>query len=103
MVCRPTPTHRAARSHGRNPSSGPAYSRVSSAHGLSFARGTRVDITLDEEQFTGGGAFLFATVLERFLGLYASINSFSILAARTTQRKDVMRVWPPRAGWKTLL
>jgi len=81
----------------------PAYSRVSSAHGLSFARGTRVDITLDEEQFTGGGAFLFATVLERFLGLYASINSFSILAARTTQRKDVMRVWPPRAGWKTLL
>ena len=84
-------------------SSGPAYSRVSSAHGLSFARGTRVDITLDEEQFTGGGAFLFATVLERFLGLYASINSFSILAARTTQRKDVMRVWPPRAGWKTLL
>jgi len=81
----------------------PAYSRVSSAHGLSFARGTRVDVTLDEEQFTGGGAFLFATVLERFLGLYASLNSFSILAARTTQRKDVMRVWPPRAGWKTLL
>jgi type VI secretion system protein ImpG len=81
----------------------PAYSRVSSAHGLSFARGTRVDVTLDEEQFTGGGAFLFATVLERFLGLYASINSFSILAARTTQRKDVMCVWPPRAGWKTLL
>ncbi|HKV51460.1 MAG TPA: type VI secretion system baseplate subunit TssF [Gemmatimonadaceae bacterium] len=81
----------------------PAYSRVSSAHGLSFARGTRVDVTLDEEQFTGGGAFLFATVLERFLGLYASINSFSILAARTGQRKDVMRVWPPRAGWKTLL
>ncbi len=81
----------------------PAYSRVSSAHGLSFARGTRVDVTLDEEQFTGGGAFLFATVLERFLGLYASINSFSILAARTTQRKDVMREWAPRAGWKTLL
>lgn len=81
----------------------PAYSRVSSAHGLSFGRGTRVNITLDEEQFTGGGAFLFATILERFLGLYASINSFSILAARTTQRKDVMRVWPPRAGWKTLL
>lgn len=81
----------------------PAYSRVSSAHGLSFARGTRVEVTLDEEQFTGAGAFLFATVLERFLGLYASINSFSILAARTTQRKDVMRVWAPRAGWKTLL
>jgi type VI secretion system protein ImpG len=84
-------------------SSAPAYSRVSSAHGLSFARGTRVDLVLDEEQFTGGGAYLFAAVLERFLGLYASVNSFSILAARTEQRKDIMRVWPPRAGWKTLL
>ena len=58
---------------------------------------------LDEEQLTGSGAYLFAAVLERFLGLYASVNSFSILAARTQQRKDVMRVWPPRAGWKTLL
>lgn len=84
-------------------SSAPAYSRVSSAHGLSFARGTRVDLLLDEEQFTGGGAYLFAAVLERFLGLYASLNSFSVLAARTEQRKDAMRVWPPRAGARALL
>ncbi|HEU4643833.1 MAG TPA: type VI secretion system baseplate subunit TssF, partial [Gemmatimonadaceae bacterium] len=83
--------------------SAPAYSRVASEHGLTFARGRRVEIELDEEQFAGGSAFLFASVLERFLGLYASINSFSVLAARTRQRKDVLRVWPPRAGWKALL
>jgi type VI secretion system protein ImpG len=70
---------------------------------LSFARGRRVDLELDEEQFTGAGVFLFASVLEHFLGLYASVNSLSVLSVRTSQRKGVIREWPPRAGWKALL
>jgi type VI secretion system protein ImpG len=81
----------------------PCYSRIESEHGLAFARGHRVEIEFDEEHFTGGGVYLFASVLERFLGLYASINSFCILAARTRQRKELLREWPPRAGWKALL
>jgi len=83
--------------------SGPAYARVVSEHGLSFARGRRVELELDEDQFAGGSVYLFASVLERFLALYASLNSFSVLAARTRQRRGVMREWEPRAGWKTLL
>lgn len=83
--------------------SGPAFARVASAQGLSFVRGLRVDLELDEEQFAGSGAYLFASVLEHFLGLYASINSFSLLSARTRQRKGELREWPPRAGWKALL
>jgi type VI secretion system protein ImpG len=83
--------------------SAPAYARVASDHDLSFARGRRVELDLDEEQFTGGGVFLFASVLERFFGLYASVNSFSRLAVRTRQRKRVLREWAPRAGWKALL
>jgi type VI secretion system protein ImpG len=81
----------------------PCYSRLESELGLSFARGHRVEIEFDEERFTGGGVFLFASVLERFLGLYTALNSFSILAARTRQRKETLREWPPRAGWKALL
>ena len=81
----------------------PAFARITTEHGLTFARGRRVEIDLDEEQFTGGGIFLFGTVLERFLGLYASINSFSILSARSAQRKRLVHEWPPRAGWKPLL
>jgi type VI secretion system protein ImpG len=84
-------------------SSGPAYARVMSEHGLSFARGRRVEIELDEDQFAGGGVYLFASVLERFLALYASLNSFTVLAARTRQRRSIMREWEPRAGWKTVL
>jgi type VI secretion system protein ImpG len=83
--------------------SAPAFARIATEHGLSFARGRRVDLELDEEQFTGAGAYLFASVLEHFFGLYASINSFSTLTARSRQRKGGIRAWPPRAGWKPLL
>lgn len=83
--------------------SAPCFSRIENEHGLSFARGHRVEVDFDEEQFAGGGVYLFASLLERFLGLYVSMNSFCILAARTAQRKELLREWPPRAGSKTLL
>jgi type VI secretion system protein ImpG len=79
------------------------FSRVVSEHGVGFARGTRVEIELDEEQFSGGGAYLFASVLEKFLGLYVSMNSFSQLVARSRQRKDLLQEWPPRAGQSVLM
>jgi type VI secretion system protein ImpG len=80
-----------------------AYSRVASEHGLSFARGRRVEVEFDEDQFAGSGVYLLATVLERFLGLYASMNSFCALTAKSRQRHEVIRAWPPRSGWKSLL
>jgi type VI secretion system protein ImpG len=83
--------------------SAPAYARVASEHDLSFARGRRVELDMDEEQFAGGGVYLFASVLDRFFGLYASINSFSRLSVRTRQRKGALREWAPRAGSKALL
>jgi type VI secretion system protein ImpG len=79
------------------------YARLDSSHGITFARGHRVEIEFDEEHFTGGGVYLLASVLEHFLALYCSMNSFSVLAARTRQRKQLLREWPPRAGWKPLL
>lgn len=79
------------------------FARVISENGISFARGTRVDIEFDEDQFVGGGVYLFAAVLEHFFGLYVSLNSFSQLSARTRQRKEVMKEWPPRAGQRILL
>ena len=79
------------------------FARVSSPEGISFARGTRVDLELDEDQFAGAGAYLFAAVREYFLGLYVSLNSFSQLALTTRQRKEPVRVWQPRAGHRILL
>jgi type VI secretion system protein ImpG len=68
-----------------------------------FCRGVEVAIHFNEPNFTGGGLFLFACVLERFLGMYCSINSFSRLVATTTHREGVLRRWSPRAGEKILL
>lgn len=79
------------------------FGRVISEHGIHFVRGTHVTMELDEDQFVGGGVYLFAQVLEYFLGLYVSMNSFSQLEARTQQRKGVLKEWPPRAGHRILL
>ncbi len=83
--------------------SAPSFSRVAAEHGIAFARGRQVDIEFDEEQFPGGGMYLMATVLERFLALYASMNSFTKMSVRSRQRRKVVADWPARAGWRTLL
>ena len=83
--------------------SSPHFALVQSEYGLVPARGTRVEMELDEQQFAGGGVYLFAAVLDRFLAGYASMNSFSQLTVRTNLRKETLRTWPPRAGTKVLL
>jgi type VI secretion system protein ImpG len=79
------------------------FARLISENGITFARGTRVELELDEDMFAGGGVFLFASVIERFLGEYVSLNSFSQLSARSRQRKEVLKEWPPRAGQTILM
>ena len=79
------------------------FSLVSSGPGISLARGTRVQMDLNEELFAGGGVFLFSSVLEHFLGLYASMNSFCQLNVTLQQGKEVLREWPPRAGNSILM
>jgi len=79
------------------------FARVVSNTEISFARGTRVKMLLDEEQFVGNGVYLFASVMEYFLGLYCTLNSFSQLVVSTRQRKETLHEWPPRAGRKVLM
>ncbi|HEX5733787.1 MAG TPA: type VI secretion system baseplate subunit TssF [Blastocatellia bacterium] len=71
--------------------------------GSGFVRGIETTIEFDEQQYVGSGLFLFAAVLERFLGLYSSVNSFSQLAARVKQREGYLKRWPPRAGEQVIL
>jgi type VI secretion system protein ImpG len=71
--------------------------------GAGFVRGIETTITFDEEQYVGSGMFLFACVLERFLGLYSSLNSFNQAVLRTEQREEIVKRFPPRAGEQDLL
>lgn len=83
--------------------SAPGFALADSAYGLVPARGTKVEINFDEQQFTGSGLYLFAAVLDRFFAGYAAMNSFAQLTARSTLRKEPMGKWPPRAGTQALL
>ena len=79
------------------------FARLVSEQGVCFARGLRIDLEIDEDQFAGGGAFLFAAVLERFFGLSASLNSFTQLNVTTPQRKEGLHRWEPRSGRRVLV
>jgi type VI secretion system protein ImpG len=68
-----------------------------------FCRGLDLTVEFDEDKYTGGGVFLFAAVLERFFGLYASMNSATRLTARSQQRQGQIKRWPFRVGDKTLI
>ncbi|MCA9197993.1 MAG: type VI secretion system baseplate subunit TssF [Planctomycetales bacterium] len=77
--------------------------RVSGGAAAGFCRGIEIDLTLNEEKFIGSGIYLFASVLERFFGLYASLNSFTSTVVHSQQRPGRLCKWPPRAGERVLI
>ena len=76
---------------------------VTKRMGQSIGRGIQVTIEFDEDKYVGTGIYLFAGILERFLGQYVSVNSFSQLVAKTIQKKEVFKAWAPRSGNRILL
>jgi type VI secretion system protein ImpG len=66
-----------------------------------FCRGLEITIDFDRENYVGTGVYLFASVLERFLALYGSVNSFTQLVATTNEGE--LKKWAPRAGEQPLL
>lgn len=79
-----------------------AVRQIGERIGTGFVRGLETTLTFDEEQFVGSGLFLFAAVLERFLGLYVSVNSFNQLSIRSEQREEMIKRFPARAGEQEL-
>ena len=77
--------------------------RIGGHIGAGFIRGLETTLTFDEDQFVGGGMFLFACVLERFLALYTTLNSFSQLVIKSDQKEEIVKRFPPRAGEQVLL
>ncbi|HEX5270433.1 MAG TPA: type VI secretion system baseplate subunit TssF, partial [Gemmataceae bacterium] len=82
---------------------GPVVERVAGGPASGFARGVKVALEFDRQRCLGTGVYLFASVLEHFLGLYTSINSFTQLVARVRNEKGELKRWPPRAGTQQLL
>lgn len=60
-----------------------------------FCRGEEITLTVDESLLDLGTAYVLGTVLSRFFGLYAAVNSFTRLIMVSRQRKGVRLAWPP--------
>lgn len=84
-------------------SSRPGTARLRVKGNTAFCRGIDVTVTFDEAYFSGNGIYLAASVLERFFGIYASVNSFARLTARIKGQTGVLKTWPARGGDRILL
>ena len=71
--------------------------------GIAFCRGLNVQLEFDESQYAGSGVFLLGAVLERFVGLYSAVNSYTRLAIRSQQRTGLIKQWPVRIGQQGVL
>ncbi|KAB0680238.1 type VI secretion system baseplate subunit TssF [Aureimonas leprariae] len=80
--------------------SAPATARL---HGGGMVAGTDLTLVFDPAQIDRGAAYLFGSVLDRFFGLYASMNSFTRLTAEFRGRDGIIAAWPARAGARPLL
>jgi type VI secretion system protein ImpG len=66
-------------------------------------RGSRVEIEMKEGNFAGEGEMvLFAGVLQEFLSLYCTMNSFVHLVVRGAQHGEIYE-WNPRVGQLSLV
>lgn len=63
-----------------------------------FIRGQEVRLTIDESSFVGSGLDVFARCIDRFLGLYVSLNSFIQLVVISKRTGEELIRCAPRNG-----
>ncbi len=68
-----------------------------------FVRGVEVRLTIDESSFVGSGLDVFVRCIDRFLGLYVSLNSFIQLVVVSNRTGEELIRCAPRNGDSILL
>lgn len=67
-----------------------------------LVRGTAITLDVLEDHFAGDGdLYLFATVINEFLSLHATLNSFTQVTVQGLQKGEVL-AWPHRIGRQLL-
>ncbi len=84
-------------------SSAPGVSRAPGTRSGAFCRGLDVTLVFDQRAWQDSGLFLLASVLDRFLALHATVNSFVRSRAILQGRSGPAASWPARAGAQVLL
>ena len=106
--CRESTESRTAIRSLLNVTSRPGTARIPGLRGPGarsggFCRGLDVTLTFDDQAWTTGGLYVLASVLDRFLALHATVNSFVRTEAVLRGRPGVAASWPARAGSQVLL
>jgi type VI secretion system protein ImpG len=86
----------------------PGAARIPGLHGPGartggFCRGLDVTLTFDDQAWATGGLYVLASVLDRFLALHATVNSFVRTRVVLRGRPETVASWPARAGRQVLL
>jgi len=81
----------------------PGTARVPGSRLGAFCRGLDVELEFEPRAFQSAGLFLLASVLERFLALHATVNSFVRTTVRLRGRADAEIRFVARAGARALL
>jgi type VI secretion system protein ImpG len=84
-------------------SSTPGSARAPGGRGGAFCRGIDVTLEFEPNAWHSAGLYLLASVLDRFLALHATVNSFVRTRAVLRGRPGRGGAWPARAGMRTLL
>jgi type VI secretion system protein ImpG len=75
----------------------PVTRRIPALERTAFVRGRRVRVRLDDASYENGRMFLFATIIDRFLSEFASVNSFTESVFESHDCGEFVR-WPARIG-----
>ncbi|HXP05558.1 MAG TPA: type VI secretion system baseplate subunit TssF [Stellaceae bacterium] len=81
----------------------PGSARAPGGKGGAFCRGLDVTLEFEPGAWETAGLYLMASVLDRFLALHATVNSFVRTRALPRGRTGRGRTWPARAGMRVLL
>jgi type VI secretion system protein ImpG len=84
-------------------SAAPGTARVPGARAGAFCRGLDVTLEFEQRAWQDSGLYLLAAVLDRFLALHATVNSFVRTTAVLRGRSGRVAAWPARAGIRVLL
>jgi type VI secretion system protein ImpG len=67
-----------------------------------FCRGLDVTLEFDPRSWQAGGLYLLAAVLEHFLALHCTVNSFTRTRVALRGRPGLAAAWPARSGTRVL-
>jgi type VI secretion system protein ImpG len=80
----------------------PVVERIPGGGPITYGRGLRISLTLDDAAFEGTGILILASVLEQFFARYVSLNSFTRMELRSQARGEIKQ-WTPRLGTRATL